>query len=134
MLLQQMLRIVPTLTTTAETRCNCQTNVNDGGGRRFDHAMECYKDEDVACGVRLDEELMRGILCRRRQQRMVIRHDAVAKVLTTRLHSLPGATEASANGGTAWSEGGPERGGEGAQVALGRRRCVPRHQVSGGQT
>jgi hypothetical protein len=35
---------------------------------------------------------LHGILCRRRQQRIVARHDAVAKVLTTRLRSLPGVT------------------------------------------
>ncbi len=32
---------VPTLTSTGEARCN-----NGGGGRRFDHVTECYKDED----------------------------------------------------------------------------------------
>ncbi len=31
----------------------------------------------------------RAVLCRRRRQRIVARHDAVAKVLTTRLRSLP---------------------------------------------
>ena len=35
---------------------------------------------------------MHRILCQRRQQRIVARHDAVAKVLTTRLRSLQGVT------------------------------------------
>jgi hypothetical protein len=65
---------------------------NYGGGRRFDRAMDCYKDEDFACGVRIADEPLHGILCRRRQQRIVARHDAVAKVLTTRLRSLSGVT------------------------------------------
>jgi hypothetical protein len=65
-------------------------NGNDGGERRFDRAMDCYRDEDFACGVRIADEPMHGILCRRRQQRIVARHDAAAKVLTTRRCSLPG--------------------------------------------
>jgi hypothetical protein len=95
MLMQQMLRMrlgVPTLTPAGATKCNCLPNGNYGGGRRFDRAMDCYKDEDFACGVRIADEPLHGILCRRRQQRIVARHDAVAKVLTTRLRSLPGVT------------------------------------------
>ena len=95
MLMQQMLRMrlgVPTLTPAGATKCNCLPNGNYGGGRRFDRAMDCYKDEDFACGVRIADEPSHGILCRRRQQRIVARHDAVAKVLTTRLRSLPGVT------------------------------------------
>ncbi len=38
------------------------------------------------------DEPLHGILCRRRQQRIVARHNAVAKKLTTRLRSLPGVT------------------------------------------
>jgi hypothetical protein len=49
-------------------------------------------DEDFACGVRIADEPLHGILCRRRQQRRVARHDGVAKVLTTQLRSLPGVT------------------------------------------
>ncbi len=54
MLMQQLLRMrlgVPTLTPTGATKCNCLPNDNYGGGRRFDRAMDCYKDEDFACGV-----------------------------------------------------------------------------------
>jgi hypothetical protein len=42
--------------------------------------------------VPIADEPLHGILCRRRQHRIVARHDAVAKVLTTRLRSLPGVT------------------------------------------
>jgi hypothetical protein len=42
--------------------------------------------------VHIAEKALHGILCRRRQQRVVARHDAVAKVLTTRLRSLPRVT------------------------------------------
>ncbi len=31
--------------------CNCRPNGNYGGGRRFDRALDCYKDEDFACGA-----------------------------------------------------------------------------------
>jgi hypothetical protein len=78
---------VPTLTPTGATKCNCWPNGNYGGGRRFDR--DCYRDEDFACGVRVADE---RILCRCRQHRRVARHNAVAKVLTTRLRSLPGVT------------------------------------------
>ncbi len=86
MLMQQMLRMrlgVSTLTPTGATKCNCLPNGNYGGGRRFDRAMDCSKDDDFACGVRIDDEPLHGIPCRRRQHRIVARHDAVAKVLTT---------------------------------------------------
>ena len=72
-----------------ETKCNCQHN--NGGGRRFERAMECYRDEDYACGVHLDKEPFH-VLCRWRQQRIVARHDDIAKLLTTRLRGLPGVT------------------------------------------
>ncbi len=94
-MLMQLLRMrlgVPTLTPAVATKCNCLPNGNYGGGRRFDRARDCSKDEDFACGVRIADEPLHGILCRRRQQRIVARHDAVAKVLTTRLRSLPGVT------------------------------------------
>ncbi len=39
-------------------------NGNYGGWRRFDRAMDCYKDEDFACGVRIADEPLHGILCR----------------------------------------------------------------------
>jgi hypothetical protein len=87
MLMQQMLRMrlgVPTLTLTGATKCNCLPNSNYGGGRRFDRAMDCYKDDDFACGLRFADEPLHGILC---QQRIVARHDAVAKVLTTLHHA-----------------------------------------------
>jgi hypothetical protein len=80
------------LTPTGTTKCNCQPNGNYGGGRRLDRAMDCYKDEDIACGVHIADEPLHGILCRRRQQRIVSRQDAVAKVLAARLRSLPGVT------------------------------------------
>jgi hypothetical protein len=35
--------------------------------------MDCYNDEDFACGVRIADEPLHGILCRRRQQRIVVR-------------------------------------------------------------
>ncbi len=73
-----------------ETKCNCQHN--NGGGRRFERAMECYRDGDYSCRVRLDKEPLHGILCRRRQLRIVTRHDDIAKLLTTRLRGLPGVT------------------------------------------
>ncbi len=90
MLMQQMLMMrlgVPTLTPTGATQCNCRPNGKYGGVRRFDRATDCNKDEDFACGVPLHR-----ILCQRRQQRIVARHDAVAQVLPTRLRSLPGLT------------------------------------------
>ena len=95
MLMQQMLRMrfgVPSVIPLEETKCNCHHNTDYGGGGRFERAMECYRDDDYACGVHLDEEPLHGILCRRRQQRIVTRHDDIAKLLTTRLRSLPGVT------------------------------------------
>ena len=77
MLMQQMLRMrlgVPTLTPAGATKCNCLPNGNYG--RRFDRAMDCYKDEDFACGVRIADEPLHGILCRWRQQRIVARHES----------------------------------------------------------
>ncbi len=51
LLIQQLHLGVPMF---GETRCKCRTNVNYGGGRQLDHALECYnKDEDFACRVRL---------------------------------------------------------------------------------
>jgi hypothetical protein len=35
------------------TKCNCLPNGNYDGGRRFDCAMDCDKDEDFACGCAL---------------------------------------------------------------------------------
>ncbi len=75
---------VPTLTLARATKCNCLPNGSYGGGRRFDRAMNCY---NFACMVRIADEPLHGILCRRRQQRIVARHDAVEKV-----RSLPGVT------------------------------------------
>jgi len=95
MLMQQMLRMrfgVPSVIPLEDTKCNCHHNTDYGGGGRFERAMECYRDDDYACGVHLDEEPLHGILCRRRQQRIVTRHDDIAKLLTTRLRSLPGVT------------------------------------------
>jgi hypothetical protein len=69
-----------------ETKCNCHHNNDYGGGTRFERAME----QDYACGVQLDREPLHGILCRRRQQWIVTRHDDIAKLLTTRLRGLPG--------------------------------------------
>ncbi len=37
-------------------KCNCLLNGSYGGGRRFDRAMDCYKDENFACGVRIADE------------------------------------------------------------------------------
>jgi hypothetical protein len=56
MLMQQMLRMrlgVPTLTPTGATQCNCLPNGNYGGGRRFDRAMNCFKDETLPVGCPL---------------------------------------------------------------------------------
>jgi hypothetical protein len=82
-LMQQMLRMrfrMPTVILLEETKCNCQHNT--AADRRFEHAMECYRDK----------EPLHGILCRRGQQRIVTRHDDIAKLLTTRLRGLPGVT------------------------------------------
>ncbi len=65
--------------------------------------------------MRVANKPLHGILCRRRQQRIVARHDAVANLLGTRLRSLPGVTVVEEP--PAPTEGGPESGGEGAQVA-----------------
>jgi hypothetical protein len=85
-----------------------------------------------ACGVRIADEPMLGTLCRRRQQRRVARHDAVSKVLTTRL-SMTVVEEPPAPTATLPGARAAESVGEGAQVAHSRRSRVPRHQVSGGQ-
>ncbi len=107
--MQQMPRMrlgVPTLTPPGETKWNCRTNGNYGGGRRFDHAMNCYRDEDFAGGVGIADEPMHGILCRQRQQRIVARQDAVAKGLTARLRSHGRRRTASAySGSTDWERG-----------------------------
>ncbi len=124
------------MTPTGATKCKCRPNGNYVGGRRFDRAMDCFRDEDFASGVRIADQPMHGTRCRRRQQRTVARHDAVAIVLTTRLRSLPGdgrRRTAGAYRDTTGSEGRPESGREGVQVAHRRRLRVPRHQVSGGQ-
>jgi hypothetical protein len=76
--------------TKVPTRVRYTCTAAGGCRRRFDRAMDCYKDEDFSCGVCIADEPLHGILCRGRQQRIVARHDAVAKVLTTRLRSLPG--------------------------------------------
>ncbi len=54
MLMQQKLRMrlgVPPLTSTGATKCNRRPNGNYGGGRRFDRAMDCNKDEDETSPV-----------------------------------------------------------------------------------
>ncbi len=57
MLMQQMLRMrLCTLTPAGATKCNCLPNGIYGGGRRFDRAMDCYKDENFACGVCIADE------------------------------------------------------------------------------
>ncbi len=58
-----------------ETKCNCQHNLREhntdyGGGRRFERAMECYRDDDCAPGQGASP---------RRQQRIVTRHNDIAK-------------------------------------------------------
>ena len=96
-----------------ETKCNCQHNT--AADRRFEHAMECYRDK----------EPLHGILCRRGQQRIVTRHDDIAKLLTTRLRGLPGVTVvqeppapvAGLAGARAVLKVEVTRGGESAQVA-----------------
>jgi hypothetical protein len=88
------------------------------------------KDEDFACGVHIADEPLHGILCRRRQQRKVARHDAVAKLMSTRLHSLPGVTVVKEP--PAPTAALPAARAD-LKVEVKARHRVPRHQVSGGQ-
>ncbi len=84
-------------------------------------AIEGYTDDAYAGGVHLDKEPLHGILCRRRQQQIVTRHDDIAKLLTTRLRGLPGVTAVQESpapvAGLAGARGGLEGGGEGAQAS-----------------
>ncbi len=90
MLMQQMLRMrlgVPTLTPAGATACPTATTAAGGGSTA---PWTATRTRTLPCGVRIADEPLHGILCGRRQQRIVARHEAVAKVLTTRLRSLPG--------------------------------------------